>query len=615
MNSISHVRKFSTAASALALAAALAWGAPAIAADAILSGQVKGPDGKPMGGVTVSAKADGSNITTTVFTDENGEYYLPPLPAGNYRVRAQALTFDTATTTVAADGKKKQDFALAPLKDFARQLPGNELLAAMPQDTPEDAAMHRILRSQCTSCHSASYVLQHKFDEEGWNKILNLMKNVNVYGMKVDRPAQAVIDVNQKQLAAYLARARGPGETSMRFDHMRPWPSGEAARVVFREYDVPINPEAGLPERTATNDGSDWKLGTPSGLGSVVHDAWLDLDGNIWHTSNVPNHVASVAKINPVTGEIHNIKIGGPGGFAAPTHGMTRDPNGILWFNITTQKGGLARLDPRTEKVDVFLPPEGMMPTGGAVTVDYDGKGMIWVSAPEGALRFDPKTEKFTEYKSKTFKTPNGNGVTYGTASDRDGNGWWAEMALDIIGKGDGATGAVSELKLTPIKEELDRVSPATMAIYDKAVAPDFNSPFPWQQGPRRMGTDKNADVLWVGNSWGGNLAKINTKTNDITYVPLPFPKATLPYHVAVDGKHNAWTNLWMTDQVARLDPATNAWTLFDLPTRGGEVRYVSLLETAKGMQVTLPYFRANKVAVMSFRAAEDLTAAKAAAN
>jgi streptogramin lyase len=614
MTSMKQNINVAAVAGAVALATAL-WSAPTLAADAILSGQVKRPDGKPLEGVTISAKAQGSSITTSVFTDMDGYYYLPALPGGQYRLRAQAVIFGTQTAIVDANGKKNQDFALAPLTDFVRQLSGADLLAAMPQDTPEDAAMHRILRSQCVACHSASYVLQHRFDEDGWSKILTLMKGVNVYGMKVERPVQAVIDLNQKQLAAYLARARGPGESSMKFDKLRPRPTGETARVVFREYDVPINPEAGLPDKTTTNDGSEWSLGTPSGIGSTVHDAWLDLDGNVWHTSNVPNHVASIEKIDTATGKITPFKLNGPGGFAAPTHGMTRDPKGMIWFNVNTGKGGLGRIDPKTQKINVFLPPDGMMPTGGATTVDYDGKGMIWSSAPEGALRFDPTVEKFTEFRSKTFKTPNGNGVTYGTAADRDGNGWWAEMALDIIGKGDGATGAVSELKLAPIKEEMDRISPAAMAVYEKAVAPDFNSPFPWQQGPRRMGTDKNDDVLWVGNSWGGNLARVNTKTNEITYVPLPDPKSNLPYHVNVDSKHNAWTNLWMTDQVARLNPATKAWTLFDLPTRGGEARYVSTLETSKGLQVVLPYFRANKVAVMSFRSESEMQAAKAAAN
>ena len=44
---------------------------------------------------------------------------------------------------------------------------------------------------------------------------------------------------------------------------------------------------------------------------------------------------------------------------------------------------------------------------------------------------------------------------------------------------------------------------------------------------------------------------------------------------------------MWMTDQVARYNPTENKWTLFDLPTRGGEVRYVSVMETEKGAQST----------------------------
>ena len=85
---------------------------------------------------------------------------------------------------------------------------------------------------------------------------------------------------------------------------------------------------------------------------------------------------------------------------------MTRDEKGIIWFNVNNGRGGLGRLDPKTERIDVYLPPQGMSPTGGATTVDYDGKGRIWASAPDGALRFDPETETFTEFKSVTYKTP-----------------------------------------------------------------------------------------------------------------------------------------------------------------------------------------------------------------
>src|SRR5215472_6977331 len=82
-------------AGALAISLA-AWISPCAAADVVLSGAIKSASGEAMGGVTVSAKADGRTITTTVFTDDSGNYYFPPLPSGKYRVWAQALSFATA---------------------------------------------------------------------------------------------------------------------------------------------------------------------------------------------------------------------------------------------------------------------------------------------------------------------------------------------------------------------------------------------------------------------------------------------------------------------------------------------------------------------------------------
>jgi hypothetical protein len=52
-----------------------------------------------------------------------------------------------------------------------------------------------------------------------------------------------------------------------------------------------------------------------------------------------------------------------------------------------------------------------------------------------------------------------------------------------------------------------------------------------------------------------------------------------------------------------RYDPRSNAWTAFDLPTRGAEPRYISLLERdGAPIQVVLPYFRARKIAIMTMR-------------
>ena len=55
----------------------------------------------------------------------------------------------------------------------------------------------------------------------------------------------------------------------------------------------------------------------------------------------------------------------------------------------------LGKLDPKTEKITVYSDAQNMSPLGGAVTMDVDGKGYVWASAPDGAVRFDPKAEKF----------------------------------------------------------------------------------------------------------------------------------------------------------------------------------------------------------------------------
>src|SRR5437588_2190669 len=248
--------------------------------------------GEKMGGVTVSAKAQGYTITTSVYTDEAGNYSFPPLPEGQYQVWAQALTFHTAKGSLDLTKTAQQNFVLAPMtnqEDWIRQLPGDEFLAALPGDTPDDFRMKTQVRKNCTGCHAASYPLQHRFDAEGWSKVLDLMKMVNVLGVypRPDGKPTGNIEFHQKELANYLARARGPGESSMKFK-LGPRPSGEAARAVFGEYDFPKEDGAD----TSSNDGSDWSLGTPSELNGMVgvHDAQADFDGNPWITYHLPSH-------------------------------------------------------------------------------------------------------------------------------------------------------------------------------------------------------------------------------------------------------------------------------------------------------------------------------------
>jgi streptogramin lyase len=587
------------------------------AADQVLTGAVTSASGQKLEGVTVYARMEGATVTTSVYTDETGSYYFPPMPVGKYRVWAQALGFETAKSMVDLTAKRRQDLMLQSITDperRIRQLPSELLAAALPESTESDARMKKIFMNNCTGCHPPGYLLQFRFDEAGWNKVINLMKVVPGTGVYPGPNASVnqIMDRNQKELAAYLARARGPGETSMKFTP-RPRPTGEAARVVWKIYDLPLNPDSGIGTKYQDNDGTDWALGQPSKLGELPHDGGMGLDGNLYYTVNNPNRLVTIGKVDGRTGAVSYLKVDGRNGEAATAHGLTRDAQGNFWFDVNPGRRSLGKLDPKTQKITVYETPADMTPLGGAVTMDVDGTGKIWASAPEGAVRFDPVTEKFSAFRSVTSKSPKGTVATYGAAGDRDGNGWWAQMAIDTIGMADVRTGKVSEIRLSPVKTWMDRFKPEDRAFYESFGDAGFSVPVPWSQGPRRMGTDKNADVLWVGNSWGSSLTRINTKTRETTIIPLPNP-ALQPYHIAVDSRHNAWGNLWTADQLFKFDPGNNRFTMFDLPVHGTEIRHISLLERDGKLQVIVPVYRASQMGVMTLRTEAELAAVKAQA-
>lgn len=604
-----HEWKF-IAAGLLVLAMAVAVPEAALASDGLLSGTIKSSSGEKMEGVTVSAKAEGQTITTSVFTDGQGNYYFPALPEGKYRVWAQADGYQAGRGEVELTATRRQDFSLSPMKDFARQLTGDQLLAALPEDTPDDRRLKQVFKNNCTGCHQPNYILQNRFDEEGWTAILNLMKGVNVYGIYQgkDRPPQPLIEYHEKELAAYLARMRGPGPSAMKFK-LRPRPSGEAARAVITEYDVPMDEQAGAP----SNDGSDWSLGTPSSLNGLrgVHDALADFDGNIWFTYSVPSPDRTYGKIDRRTGKVTDFRLPGRNGLAASSHGLTRDQDGILWFNVSGAAdaegaaGGLARLDPATGKAEVFNPPNGMSRTDG--TLDVDGKGNVWVTSHDGALRFDPRTHEFKEFKSATFVDSDGVGNTYGLAADREGNGWWAEMSIDIVAHSDVQTGKSLEVKLPPLAEQQELITPQERKLYAIAGS-DWNSAMPWAEGPRRLAADKAGDSVWVCDWWGENLAQIDIHTGKATLHPIPAPSSA-PYAASVDSSHRVWVNFMNADQVGRFDPKTGQWTRFDLPTLGTESRFVNVLERGNTFDVIVPYWRTSKVARLELRSQSQIQA------
>jgi virginiamycin B lyase len=579
----------------------------------LLTGTVISDSGEKMRGVVVSAQAAGKLIITSVYTDEEGRYFFPAMYEGAYQVWAQAVGYETGKGQINVSGAvRNQNFTLKATDDFFKQLSQDRIAAALPEDTPQHRKMKDVFENNCTSCHPMNFLLQNRFDKDGWSSIIYLMSRLTLPDMNfggVDYPPIPAFQFYGDELSTYLAEMRGPGPSPMRISP-RPRPAGEAAMAVVTEYDIPSPDRPDLP----ASRGQDWSLGTPSSMNGArgIHDVILDNFDSAWFTQSEPSAIRSYGKIDLKTGEVTNYTVPGPDGMAVHGHAMTRDQDGILWFNLQPGAPGgpgrLARVDPATAKLDIYTPPAGMAGVGGDVSVD--GKGAVWAATETGGIRFDPKNQKFQDFKSLTLHVPTGAQGSYGIAGDHDGNGWWTQISLDIIGKGDSNTGEVSEVKLPKrASRDDDAFTTEERKMYELAAtnAPRFT--VPGTEAPRRPAAD--GDILWAPDYFGDNVAKIDIHTLKFTLIPVPV-KDGGPYKLSVDKNHNVWITLVDADAVMKYDPKSQKWTTFTLPSIGGGLRHLSTFDHHGTVQVAICETRTGKIAILQERSKQELQALQA---
>ncbi|MGH9679561.1 MAG: hypothetical protein ACRD4Y_06395, partial [Candidatus Acidiferrales bacterium] len=406
----------------------------------------------------------------------------------------------------------------------------------------------------CTTCHSPAFALQNQFDETGWRAILARMETINVYG-KAGDPPNPIIQHYKGELAPYLARVRGPGPSPLKIRPF-PRPTGDAARVVATEFNVP---SAANPNELIDQNGSDWSEGIPSGgNGSAgLHDLTVDRYGNVWASNGTENRNRSFMKLDTETGKITNFRVPGPYGFARGTHGVAQGQDGIIWLNLfqyggTFGWGSLLRLDPKTEKYEIFTPPPDTGPV--ELSLQVGPKGKVWATS-DGALAFEPSTKKFTYFKSVTPGTGG-----YGVAADADGNGWFCQPGLDIVGFADFATRNVSEIRLPP-RPGIDEISTEEDRKFYPTVQSSYTTGILPAEGPRRM--ISQGDYVWWSNWFAQTISRINIRTRKIETFDMPIANLS-PYAMVPDRNGILWVALPNDDRVAKLDPATREWTVYD---------------------------------------------------
>ena len=589
-----------------------------------LMGTVKDNAGKPMNGVTVSVRSTEELMTTSVYTDDRGVYVFPPLRGGKYRLWAQAVKFTTENADVTLGAKTTvKDMAMKPLANYEMQLTGYEWFSSLPDDTQEHKRMKQVLYVACTGCHSLDIVLDNRFDEAGWNTIVRSME-VSTYNggrgpMGLPAPQLGwegqIMRWHRNDLAKYLAEVRGPKSPALTLKTLDR-PTGDAARVVVTEWDLPLQHRM---NEMSEYQGNDWTLGASTGMyGAVgVHDVVLDSKGIAWVTQSRESFesIRNLVRLDTATGDLKSIRLLNNNGGAIGVEQAGPDPFGNIWMHSGNT---VVRLDTKTEKFSFFVIPTVM--GGMANSTDSDSKGRIFINGRNGVDMFDisevgRKDVAYPGWQQFQQLTP-GNGTTYGVSVDRNDNVWWSESYSDIVATRNMKTGKVEEFPMHDPEYETRKalMTKADLTWYDSIGGQTWGAnsaePLPYGNMPRRLAADKNGNSVWVPDWAQSNLAEIDINTHKITYHKLPIQ--VHPYKTIVDKNHNVYTDTSLVDGVHKFNPATQQWTLYRLPSHGCGSRHVSF-DDYKG-DLWLPCDQSDKVARFQFRSDADLKALEAAA-
>jgi len=485
-----------------------------------LTGQVSSKEEGPMEGVLVSARNDGSTITITVASDQQGRYSFPSTKVGpgRYAIRIRAVGYDLdgpKTVDVGA-GKTSADLTLRKAKNVASQLTNAEWLASIPGTDNQKKQLFG-----CTNCHTLEPTVRSAHDAEAFTKVMERMASYANMSFPL-HPQTRVSAPNLTRrfgagtddFAEYLATINlSAGSTWPYALKTLPRLTGRSTRVIITEYD--------LPRRTIE-----------------AHDVVTDADGTVWF-SNFGEQF--LGKLDPRTGQVkeYPVPLHRPG-FPTGMLDLETDQDGNIWLSMMYQNG-IAKFDRKTETFKTWtLPPEltndeTQQSMVGPQHSNVDGK--VWLNDAGGATgvyRLDLATGKFEQWMPYKGLPPGPHSV-YGLYADSKNNLFFLDFGGENIGRVDAKTGI---LRLIPTPTPRSR--------------------------PRRGRIDAQ-DRLWFAEFHGGKIGMFDTKTEQFQEWAVPTPY-TAPYDVVLDKNGEVWGAGMEADRIMRMDPKTGAFTEYQLP-------------------------------------------------
>lgn len=504
-----------TAAFAILLAQAAA---PAHAQAPALAGQVTSAEEGAMEGVIVSARREGSHITVSVISNEEGRFSFPAgrLQPGDYTLAIRAVGYDLdgpKAAGVRAGATTNVDIKLRKTRNLSKQLTNAEWMMSVPGT--EDQKLNLI---NCVSCHTVERIMKSSHDAD---EFVQVIARMNGYA-QVSQPIKPQRRVDQSR-AANPERFRKVAEwlatvnlnTVPRWEYelkTLPRVKGRGTHVIITEYDLP----------RATIE---------------PHDVIVS-NGSVWY-SNFGEQF--LGRLDPKTGKHteYPMQVFKPG-FPTGNLDVGVDKDGNIWLGMMYQ-GAVAKFDTKTEQFQYFRPPPERNRDNlqlNMVTTRFDVDGKVWVNdaGTSNIFRIDLATGKFEEFDPlKALPAGKAGHSIYDVRADSQNNVYLTEYQKNNLARIDAKTGKFTFYQV------------------------------PTSFSRNRRGRLDDQDRFWFAQYRGNKITMFDTRAETFKEFPLP-TKFTNPYDVVVDRNGEAWTGGMSTDRVVRLDPKTGNAVEYPLP-------------------------------------------------
>src|SRR5215468_10108573 len=214
---------------------------------AALSGKVSSSEEGLMEGVLVSARKEGSTVTTTVVSNAKGEFSFSAdrMQPGHYSVAIRAAGYSLAgpkQIDVAAGAPATAEVKLAKAKSIQAQLSNGEWIMSAPGDERIKSFL-----PDCVGCHTLQRVFSAMHTPEEWKNVFIRMGRYAPEttpirpqlllqgGARSERPR---VPANMMDAAAAFlvsANINNPDNEGQVFKRI-PRPKGRATNVIITEY-------------------------------------------------------------------------------------------------------------------------------------------------------------------------------------------------------------------------------------------------------------------------------------------------------------------------------------------------------------------------------------------